>query len=123
MTGIRLTFTPPIPRDIRRAVRDACRQVSRVIEIRHHLPVTVVPRDRVTSDVGPAWGAFWYDDGPPHIFIAGHLDELPKSQRAANVVDTLMHECVHYLQWANGEKIQERGVAVRARNIAKRLAA
>jgi hypothetical protein len=55
----------------------------------------------------------------PVIHLAAHKHDRRASdgQHVFRVLTTLAHELAHYEQWREGIKVQERGVAVRAKRI------
>lgn len=89
------------------------------------LLVVLCPSQAVESPDGAGFGAFRINRGRPEIWLAGEKPEpsMSDADHAGEILEVLSHEVAHYEQWRDGREIQERGVAVRARTIARKIRA
>jgi hypothetical protein len=98
--------------------------LHRISSAVHPILVRVVPGMVVTDADGGGfgWGAFRAGgDNRPQIIIPGHKpDELTDAEWLAEMLPTtIAHEWAHYEQYRDGKPVQERGVVVRARSLAR----
>jgi hypothetical protein len=126
---------PGVKRDVMRAVGRLTAALAGAFPPPHRLEVLVVPNPAVVKEGGFGFGVFHTAAGIGHarydarIVIAAGLAEITQADAGATrtegvraVVETLLHEWVHYEQFRDGRPITERGVQVRARNLYGRFA-
>jgi len=126
---IRYYFRKPITPDVRGRLVLLLSNLNetRLIQVPHFLPVHVVPAPAVSDGEGGYGFAAFAWRPTPRVFLAGDVKEIAAGtsmdhQEALEMLEeSFIHELVHYEQWRDGRKIQERGVAVRTRNIHRKI--
>lgn len=95
-------------------LRIVCKTLSKIVNIKHVIPVHVVPARRIYIESDGTYCFACYKKSRPLIYLSGRwcLKEI---------VEDLIHALVHYEQYRDGKKIQERGVNVRSRSIIRKL--
>ena len=134
--GITLLFRGRVSRDIRAELRRLAEAIPAVSPPRHRIQVNVVPNPCVGGpEDGYGFGACLtpgaagatvkgFDVG---IYVAAGLAEIcqqhgdSRAEAVGMVAHTFLHEYAHYEQFRDGRPVQERGVNVRARTLARRL--
>jgi hypothetical protein len=106
------------------SARHICRladKLNATINVPHRLPVYLVPTQSVAGRDGKAgFAVFFCKKNDSYIIIGARQSNLlfPKlSDHLSHLETCLCHEVAHYEQWRDGRKLQERGVAVRARSL------
>lgn len=97
--------------------------MHRACDIQHIVRVLVVPAKSLTAGNQYGFGAFVVTRGKPEIWLAGQKPEksITDDEHRQMTIETFAHELAHYEQWRDGLKLQERGVAVRAKRIVRAL--
>lgn len=122
---ITLTAYTPCNRVAMRTISAAAPLIPKATRMAHRLRLFVVPAPTVTDNRGGfGWGAFRICRGLPQIWIAGqkHSRLIGDKSHAQHLIETLSHELAHYEQWRDELRLQERGIAPRAKRIAAALA-
>lgn len=127
---LQVAFIPKIDRVVRRVVSKGLRWYANNFPVPHNVKVLIVPAPVVIGPDGMSgFGVFCtrpvtVNDRRvrPGILIAGQCPPtgITYDDWLQTIPETLFHELAHYEQFRDGRKLQERGVAVRALNLAKR---
>ncbi len=124
--GFRFRFKPGIDPLVRQTIMRVARWFEKRSPLKHQIRVFVVPNPVVMSELGEAFGVFCEPAKRTHyarITVAAQTPS-PKSRYfkyiATNIIVTLLHELVHYEQWRDKGRCDERGVEQRAVALAKR---
>jgi len=122
--GLRLRFYPGVRADVKQALKTFAVWLRRRVEFRHPVRVTVVPQAAVMGHEGaPGWAVFVipgeeYRSGDVvRIYIAGGRAETGPLHP---LLHDLAHEIVHYEQWRDGRRVDERNVNRRAASLLSR---
>jgi len=87
---------PKVKRSIARVVARACEVADTLCDVRHRIRVLLFPTDEILVNGKPSVGCFSYDVATAEIHLAA--DRKPNE-----VLSTLAHELVHYMQWCEGD--------------------
>jgi hypothetical protein len=128
----RLAFKVGVRVDVRRALRVALDKLVKTSPPKHEIIIYVVSEQAIDDGNRVSFGVFGHCGRSEKlaIYVAAGAAEVvqekggTRATGVADVVDTLRHEWAHYEQFRDGKKLQERGVAARARGkLAKKRAA
>jgi hypothetical protein len=105
------------------AIRRFLKSVAGVTEIRHWLPVSLVPAPTLQAPDGAlGFAVFVVDPKGARILVAGEnpFEDCPEREFIESTLHNVAHEIAHYEQWRDGRKVQERGVNLRATNLLRK---
>jgi len=99
------------------------------VELRHKIPIHVVPAPTVVAPDGQVGlGAFAVHSDRIEIWVAADLTDVERDHpdlgaddMRAIVLESLMHELMHYEQWRDGRAMNHRGVEQRAQSAVQKF--
>lgn len=132
--GLHVRTSASVAGVLREDIHTAARWLRRRMHFPHAVEVYVVDRPTVARGEHVGWGLYLTPEEEPddpaarsRIFVAGGTPRVLSrhygADRAAclnDVVDTLLHECVHYEQWRDRRPVNERGVQSRVDALLRR---
>jgi len=116
---MKLEFKKGVTPPIRKYAQDFIKKAYKVFKWAHPVKILIVPAPVVTDNYGNyGFGAFLYNGDDLTIILAGEvLPDMNYSEWLSLFKESFCHEFAHYEQYRDGKPLQERGVAIRARNL------
>lgn len=121
--GMHVVFRGSIPEATKRTVSRIVRDLSNGTEIRHRIKVVAVEGHKLRFRDGKIAFAVFHcpesgESGPLTIYLAClRQPGMTKRNWYGYLAGLVAHELAHYEQFRDGLKMQERGVAARAKRI------
>lgn len=112
-----LIFHEGVAKDVRAVVMAFVARLSRVVTVKHRVPIHIVRGVVVQHSGVNGFALFTCGRGKPQIYAAGiplPRSEMTRAEALTVLKQNIAHEVAHYEQFRDGKKLTERGVESRA---------